>query len=73
MLGDVNIFFVFKSLLRSGVCGELHQDIPIIAMTANAMTGDKEKCLETGMNDYFTKPIDQEAIFTILKKWIKHE
>ena len=42
-------------------------------MTANAMTGDKEKCLETGMNDYFTKPIDQEAIFTILKKWIKHE
>jgi len=59
--------------IRSGVCGELHQDIPIIAMTANAMTGDKEKCLETGMNDYFTKPIDQEAIFTILKKWIKHE
>jgi signal transduction histidine kinase/CheY-like chemotaxis protein len=59
--------------IRSGDCGELNQDIPIIAMTANAMTGDKEKCLDTGMNDYFTKPIEQEAIFTILKKWIKHD
>jgi signal transduction histidine kinase len=59
--------------IRSGDCGELHKNIPIIAMTANAMTGDKEKCLETGMNDYFTKPIEQEAICTILKKWIKHE
>jgi signal transduction histidine kinase/CheY-like chemotaxis protein len=59
--------------IRSGDCGELHQNIPIIAMTANAMTGDKEKCLDAGMSDYFTKPIDQEAILTILKKWIKHE
>jgi signal transduction histidine kinase/CheY-like chemotaxis protein len=59
--------------IRSGECGELHQDIPIIAMTANAMIGDKEKCLNVGMSDYFTKPIDQEAILTILKKWINVE
>jgi two-component system sensor histidine kinase/response regulator len=59
--------------IRSGECGELHQDIPIIAMTANAMSGDKEKCLKVGMSDYFTKPIEQEAILTILKKWVNVE
>lgn len=59
--------------IRSGECGSLNQHIPIIAMTANAMKGDREKCLEAGMNDYFTKPIDQEAILTILKKWIKYK
>ncbi|NQZ89656.1 MAG: response regulator [Colwellia sp.] len=58
--------------IRSGECGEHHQHIPIIAMTANAMTGDRDKCLEVGMNDYFTKPINQEAILAILQKWIKH-
>ncbi len=58
--------------IRSGECGEHHKHIPIIAMTANAMTGDRDKCLEVGMNDYFTKPINQEAILAILQKWIKH-
>jgi CheY-like chemotaxis protein/nitrogen-specific signal transduction histidine kinase len=58
--------------IRSGECGESHLNIPIIAMTAHAMTGDREKCLEIGMNDYFTKPIEQDKILTILKKWIKH-
>ncbi len=46
------------------------KDIPIIAMTANAMKGDKELCLEAGMNDYMTKPIKREIIFQILEKWL---
>ncbi len=44
--------------------------IPIIAMTANAMKGDREKCLDSGMNDYITKPIKREIVYSTLEKWL---
>jgi PAS domain S-box-containing protein len=44
--------------------------LPIIAMTANVMAGDREKCLEAGMNDHVAKPIDPERLFAALVKWI---
>jgi CheY-like chemotaxis protein len=43
--------------------------IPIIAMTAQAMKGDREKCLEAGMNDYISKPIKGETVIAMVKKW----
>ncbi len=43
--------------------------IPIIAMTAQAMKGDREKCLDAGMNDYISKPIKREVVFEMVKKW----
>jgi len=46
-----------------------YQDIPIVAMTAQAMKGDREKCLEAGMNDYISKPIKREVVFEMVKKW----
>ena len=39
-------------------------------MTANAMKGDMELCLEAGMDDYVTKPIKREIVFGILDKWV---
>ncbi len=46
-------------------------DLPILAMTANAMAGDKEKCLEWGMNDHIPKPIDVTQLFLTMARWIK--
>jgi signal transduction histidine kinase/CheY-like chemotaxis protein/HPt (histidine-containing phosphotransfer) domain-containing protein len=46
-------------------------DIPIIALTAYAISGEYEKCMEAGMNDYLSKPIEPEALLAILAKWIK--
>lgn len=44
--------------------------IPIVAMTAHAMKGDREKCLKAGMVDYITKPIKRELVFEIIEKWV---
>jgi len=46
-------------------------ELPIIAMTTNAMKGDREKCLAAGMNDYIIKPIEVAWLFSTLGKWIK--
>jgi CheY-like chemotaxis protein len=47
-----------------------YKDIPVIALTANAMAGDKEKCLNSGMSDYLSKPIKQNTLIEMLKKWL---
>ncbi len=44
--------------------------VPIVAMTAHAMKGDREKCIEAGMNEYLTKPIKRERVFELLEKLV---
>ncbi len=46
------------------------EKLPIIAMTASAMTGDRERCLQSGMNDYITKPFSMDHLYVTLSEWI---
>ncbi len=49
---------------------ELHENIPIIALTAKAMKKDRNKCIEAGANDYMTKPIQSRKLLSLLKVWL---
>ncbi len=59
--------------IREGKAGNFYREIPIIAMTANAMKGDKEKCLASGMNDYTSKPISREFLISKIRQWLLNE
>jgi len=52
---------------------ERYKNIPIVAMTAHAMRGDREKCLNAQMDDYITKPIDVDKFFAVIEKWLVSE
>lgn len=56
--------------IRDPKSGVLNNDIPIIAMTAYAMKGDREKCLESGMNEYISKPVQVDKLSALLDEWL---
>ncbi len=57
--------------IRKANTGILSPQIPVIALTAHAMNGDKEKALKAGMNDYMIKPVTLHGLSEVLKKWLK--
>ena len=59
--------------IRMSNASTSNRNIPIIAMTAHAMQGDKDTCINAGMNDYIAKPISPFALATVLKKWLPQE
>lgn len=56
--------------IRGNKLDDYDAKTPIIALTANAMTGDKEKCIKAGMNDYLTKPIEPKVLLDRLNHWL---
>ncbi len=62
--------FAATAAIRSEHSKVTNHNVPIIAMTANAMKGDKEECLAAGMNDYVAKPVTKAKLAEILPKWL---
>jgi PAS domain S-box-containing protein len=62
--------YAASRLIRDERSGVLNSMIPIVAITAHAMKGDQEKCIEAGMNDYLAKPIQPKELAGVLDKWL---
>jgi len=66
MMPEMDGYEAMSNIRASG----RHNNLPIIALTAKAMRGDIDKCLAAGASDYMSKPLDVEALVTLMCKWL---
>ena len=62
--------FAATAHIRAGKGGVLNPNVPVIAMTAHALQGDRERCLAAGMSDYMSKPVQTSTLTAILERWL---
>ena len=67
VLGEAGANAIFEELEMSEI---RFRDLPIVAVTAKAMVGDREKCIEAGAWDYLSKPVDPEHMLSVLRAWL---
>ena len=80
LTGPSNIHIILMDIMMPEMNGndvirlirkdDYYNNIPIIAVTANVMSGEREKCLEAGANDYVTKPINADILLSIMQAWL---
>jgi two-component system sensor histidine kinase/response regulator len=63
--------FAATARIRDPSSKVMNHRVPVIAMTAHAMKGDREKCLEAGMDDYISKPVKPQELLDVVEKWVK--
>jgi PAS domain S-box-containing protein len=62
--------FVATAHIRAGEGGVRNPAVPVVAMTAHALQGDRERCLAAGMNDYMSKPVQVSTLTALLERWL---
>ena len=66
MMPDMDGYETMREIRKS----TKHHKLPILALTAKAMKGDREKCLEAGASDYIAKPVNTDQLLSLMRVWL---